>query len=155
LTDTNNVRAKLTNCIVNLSNACWTGEIGGVRLGMTMEEVTGLWGKARYFHGRCFGGPNFSYEDVNVVFDPSSNSVMHITVKKLPRLHAGLSAKCSAEQFESVLGKPATQKQRPVFEQLEMTYESAQSSLRLVFSGGWLQYVQLDRPAHKVQKNER
>jgi hypothetical protein len=154
LTDTNNVAAKLTNCIVNLSNACSAGEIGGVRLGMTMEEVTALWGKPRYFHGRCFGGPNFSYEDVNVVFDPSRNSVMLITVKGA-RLDGGLSTESSAEQFESVLGNPVTRKERPNFHQLDLTYESARSTLRLSFFEGWLQYIQLERPSLDALRSQR
>src|SRR5579859_3443024 len=89
LTDTNNVAVKLTNSPVNLRDACLKGEIGGVRLGMTMEEVCAILGKPRCLYGLCFGGPNFSYEDVNVVFDPSSNSVMRIGVKRFPRLDGG------------------------------------------------------------------
>ena len=47
LTDTNNTARKLTNTVVNLSNVWEWGEIAGVRLGTTMEEVAALWGKPR------------------------------------------------------------------------------------------------------------
>src|SRR5882724_7961610 len=104
LTDTNNIAPKLTNSVVNLNEACSRGEIGGARLAMTMEEVAESWGKPQHICGRwCFGGPIFFYEDASIIFDPSSNSVTSIIIHihKLPRLHGGLSASSSADQFEA------------------------------------------------------
>jgi hypothetical protein len=145
LIDTNNSAPKLTNTLVNLSNACARGEIAGVRLGMTMEEVAARWGKPQSLWGRCYGGPRFYYTDASVIFDPSSNSVMRIFTHRLPRLDGGLSASSSAEQFEAVLGKPVARQERPRFDLLDLIYQSPLCTLRVDFDSGWPRYIQLDR----------
>lgn len=146
LTDTNNLAPKLTNSVVNLNEVYSRGQIGGVRLGMTMEAVTAALGKPRLIYGRCFGGPRFCYDDVNVIFDPSNNSVMSVFIDghKLPRMHGGLSATSGVDQFQAILGKPDVRKQKPDFDSLELAYRSPRSTLRLEFSEGWLANIQLE-----------
>ena len=69
LIDTNNLTPKLTNLVVSLPDSKATGRLGDIRLGMTMEQVIGHWGKPGWIWRRCFGGPRFCYSDVNVMFE--------------------------------------------------------------------------------------
>src|SRR5882724_2322724 len=63
LVNTNNAEAKLTNSILNLTQVCSLGEVAGVHLGMTMQQVANAWGKPPRVWSRCLGGPRFYYED--------------------------------------------------------------------------------------------
>jgi hypothetical protein len=150
LIDTNNTAAKVSNGVLDLKTVRARGEVAGVRLGMTMEEVAGSWGKPSHIWSKCGGGPLFSYQDANVIFDPSSNSVMRVRIHKLPRLGGGLSTASSVDQFIAVLGEPAARKEQPKREQTDLIYESPTLTLDLEFCGDGLWYICLERRAIKV-----
>lgn len=152
LLDTNNVGTKLT--FLNLAQSKVDATIGDVHLGMTMEEVVKRWGKPKFFWSRCYGGPLLSYQDVSVVLSPASNSVKTIMlhVDKLPKVHGGLPASSSPEQFEAVLGKATSREHRPQFDSLDLKYCSDKCSLTLLFSRDWLNSIRLDAVADSSAK---
>jgi hypothetical protein len=147
LVDTNNMAPKLTNVVLSLKHCKASGQLGPVRLGMTMEEVVGCWGKPRYFWSRCFGGPRFCYADINVVFEPASNSVRSIICfgKDLPRFDNGLSSSSNMEDFIRVLGAPTNRKNRGD-DFAELFYDAPATHMRLDFYEGSLSSVRLDPP---------
>src|SRR5437660_4069986 len=79
LIDTNNNTLQLTNFVMNLADTKANGQLGRIRLGMTMEEVVARWGKPGCFWSRCYGGPRFCYAGgLSVIFEPGSNSVLSV-----------------------------------------------------------------------------
>jgi len=146
LIDTNNTAGKLTNGVLDLRESCAVGEVGGIRLGMRMEEVAAAWGNPTFIWGRCFGGPRFLYTDASVIFAPGSNSVMRIFVgdKLNIRIKGGLTGGSTIDQCVRVLGDPSARTDHP---RTYLFYESPRSTLRLSFSEGALWHVQLDTPS--------
>jgi hypothetical protein len=146
LVDTNNSVPKLTNAVINLDKLKATGELSGMRLGMTMQEVVTRWGKPRGFWSNCFGGPRFIYADLNVIFDPGKDSVMSFYCYEpvLPHLDGGLSASSSIDDFVKVLGKPTkTEKDSYSF----LVYETSRSVLSVGFNGEKLYSIRLTQRA--------
>src|SRR5262245_38968727 len=60
LVDTNNTTAKLTNAVIRLDNLRTNGEVAGVCLGMTTDEVVARWGKPPGLQCSSTTGPSFS-----------------------------------------------------------------------------------------------
>ncbi len=63
LVDTNNTSPKLKDIVSPLDRLRAAGEVGGVRLGMTMDEVVQRWGKPRNLYANCGPGARFNYVD--------------------------------------------------------------------------------------------
>ena len=61
LIQTNNPGPCLTNAAISFSRFAEHGELAGIRLGMTMDEVVAAWGKPREAITHCFLGPRFWY----------------------------------------------------------------------------------------------
>src|SRR5258705_6877453 len=72
LVDTNNTGIKITNAVLNLNSLKQAGEISGMRLGISMDEVIGRWGKPT---GGCSPGfihpglTTFFYSDIALGFE--------------------------------------------------------------------------------------
>jgi hypothetical protein len=81
LVDTNNLSPKVTNTLRRLPELQRSGEVFGVRLGQTVEEVVGIWGKPRWIWSRCYGGPRLCYSNASVVLEPFTNRVMAILLE--------------------------------------------------------------------------
>jgi len=151
LVDTNNLTPKLTNLVVSLPDTKATGRLGDIRLGMTMEQVIDRWGKPEWIWPRCFGGPRFCYSDVNVIFEPGSNSVLSVLcihASRLPHFANGLSASSSIPEFVRVLGTPSARygPSATSFPSSEVVYVTPTATLRLGFSNDELVSFRLDRP---------
>jgi hypothetical protein len=61
LITTNNPGPVLTNAPVPYSRFAEHGELAGIKLGMTMDEVVSAWGKPHALFTRCVFGPRFWY----------------------------------------------------------------------------------------------
>ena len=61
LVETNNFGSVLTNAPISYSGFSTRGELAGIRLGMTMDEVVAAWGRPRQAVARCYVGPRFWY----------------------------------------------------------------------------------------------
>ena len=151
LVDTNNLAPKLTNLVVNLTDTKATGWLGDIRLGMTMEEVVANWGKPRRIWPRCFGGVLFSYKDVSVIFETSSNSVLSFLSTFSSGSHhfaGGLSASSGIPDFVRVLGNPSARYElgNGSIPSRELLYVTPAATLRIGFNNGKLSILRLDRP---------
>jgi hypothetical protein len=108
LIDANNTAYRLTNTVLTLRSALRNGEIVGIRLGMSMEDVVAAWGKPLFIYGFCLTGPRFSYKDVEVFFEARSNAVERLSfrIRHLPKLQFddGLSVESSRADWLRVFG---------------------------------------------------
>lgn len=157
LVDTNNTALKLTNSVMNLEDAKANGQIGAIRLGMTMEQVVARWGKPYFLWSRCYGGPRFCYGGyASVIFDPGSNSVIRILwVQHEPpdslRFGVGLSESSRAEDFARVLGVPSARHESPPTSNYtgscRLIYNTPAATLRIGFIAGSLNSVIVERPS--------
>lgn len=109
LVDTNNNLAKLTNTVLSLSKLRETGEVGGVGVQMSMDEVVEHWGKPPKFLITSLGQPWLCYQDVQVLFWPGTNRItaIEVPVNRNIGFERGLSRTSSTNEFLTVLGKPS------------------------------------------------
>ena len=76
LINATNTGLKITNAVVDLKDVIASGEVSGVRLGMTMDEVVARWGKPPEIHiinsqgwfSGQFPAVRFRYSKVEVQF---------------------------------------------------------------------------------------
>jgi hypothetical protein len=153
LIDTNNHACKLTNFVVNLADSKATGQLGDVRLGMTMEQVVACWGKPHGFYTRCYGGPRFCYAGgLSVIFAPTSNAVFRILWIRheppdFPRFASELAAESSGvEEYLRVLGSPSSRTDDKDIGRCELVYDTSAASLRLRLAEGTLCSFSLESP---------
>ncbi len=169
LVDTNNVKPILNPSKVERIKIAPEFEVAGVRLGMKMDDVVGVWGKPRAIvlpMYRCWliatnreAGPRLEYSDVTssdiaVDFESTSNSVMAITVT-FPQIGNRASARPKAEECLRVFGEPSlrsiapdpflNQTNRAVRYDCLMVYDMSAGSTALVFRGGELVTVEANR----------
>ena len=104
LVDVNNTAPKLTNSAILLQRLRTEGEVGSIRLGMTMEEVVTRWGKPIWLHPRCDGGHKFSFADCSLVF--VGNSLNKVRFRNTAFFDQGLSAESDFKAWQKVLGEP-------------------------------------------------
>jgi hypothetical protein len=108
--DTNNTALKTTNVVLSVDTAKELASIGGVRLGMTMEEVVATRSKPipalRWCQG---GGPRLNYTGAKVIFDGTNNCVRMLLVGGIEsaRGEQGLTVQSKMEDWIRVLGRPA------------------------------------------------
>jgi hypothetical protein len=147
LLDTNNVAFKVTNLVMALTQARGRGELAGIRIGMTMQEVVAAWGKPpQYIWSWCYGGPRLCYTDASAIFDPLTNQVIKVRLEVSPHLSEIPSPAITVEDAIRALGLPSERTENPT----ELRYLSPQESLRLRFLwNGRLFWVQSEQPESK------
>jgi hypothetical protein len=104
LVDANNKAPKLTNSVLSLEKLRTEGEVGDVRLGMTMEQVVSLWGKPIWLHPRCDGGHKFNFADASLVF--VGNCLNKVRLPSGAVFDRGISANSNFQKWQQVLGTP-------------------------------------------------
>jgi hypothetical protein len=104
LVDKNNTAPKLTNSVISLHKLRTEGEVGNIRLGMTMQDVVACWGKPILLHPKCDGGHRFSFTDCSLVF--TGNSLSKVRFGATAVFDQGLSAQSNFKHWEDVLGQP-------------------------------------------------
>jgi hypothetical protein len=116
LVDTNNQGPVITNLPVLFKMFHESGELAGVKLGMSMTEVVALWGKPRRLYRYCFIGPRFWYGrggfgglgDLSLCFRGDRLVVIGIcppTALAL-KFDNGLTGTMREADYERVLGAP-------------------------------------------------
>jgi len=144
LVDTNNTEIKLTNAIADLERLKQSGEVSGVRVGMTMQEVVDHWGKPKAGWSRCLHGLiTFSYTEVSLGFE--GNRLETIRFSPPAKLAGGLSPASQVEEFVRVLGAPTSRFGR------SLVYLSAGANLRLDFFDGELTNIYLERTPNRAE----
>ena len=161
LVDTNNTALKTTNMVLSVDTAKGVASSGGVRLGMTMEEVVATWGKPiralRWCQG---GGPHLNYAGAKIIFDGTNNCVRMLYLFgdgiKSTRGEQGLAVQSNMEDWIRVVGRPARRSEVGAGYMASATYEHAQTTMTLHFAPGGAPMVsiQLEQPP-KEKQNER
>lgn len=104
LVDTNNTTGKLKNSVIPVNNLKTNGEIAGIRLGMTTDEVVARWGKPRSIACSSPIGPWFGFSDVTLHF--KTNSLDRIQFRETTRFDHGLRGDSPLDDWVRVLGEP-------------------------------------------------
>ncbi len=137
LVDTNNAGQALGEKPVAFSRFRTAGEIGGIRLGMSMSEVVAVCGKPRTLFTHCGIGPRFCYGH-NAFFFFRDHRLVMITLTE--RLLAGLAfdnglkAGMRRPVVEALLGPSTLRRARPVDDrQSDLRYVSGAVCLRVSF----------------------
>src|SRR5690349_1922055 len=68
LTTTNDTGPKPTDPRLRDERLLDSGEVAGIRIGMSMSEVIKNWGKPKLFYSTCMGGPRFDYAAAALFF---------------------------------------------------------------------------------------
>ena len=144
--DTNNTGFKLTNVVVNLASLRKTGTVGGVRPGMTMEEVIACWGKPLELWAKGLGGPRFCYKEVSVFFEPARNSVKSVYTQDLPSLMRKLEITPKVQECLNALGNPTFRDDTAAGDKTFFDYETPQARLKIGCVRGKLASIQLESP---------
>src|SRR5207249_4838362 len=110
LTETNNTAAKVVNATAILPQIKRSGEIAGIRLGMTAEEVVARWGRPRWIWSRCYGGPRLCYSGASIVLEPTANSVKTILLEMGSGDTRGRSHPFTVSQSLTAFGEPTSRK---------------------------------------------
>jgi hypothetical protein len=148
LVDTNNTGAKMTNAVLDVASLKRSGEVSGVRLGMTMQEAVDRWGKPRAGWTHCLHGLiTFSYTKATLGFDGDRLE----TIRFIPpaTLAGGLSSKAQVEEFVRVLGEPTSRVGSA--DRGSLTYLSAGANLRLEFWDEGLEGIYLERTPSRAE----
>jgi hypothetical protein len=145
LTDTNNLASKVANAGMSLQELKTNGEIGTIRVGMTMEEIVACWGKPKCIWTNCYGGPRFVYTDSDVIFATSSNCVNAIFIRRLPIFENGVTAPTISELI-GLLGEPESRDHYYDGTVSELIYGTPGANLVLELSEGRLNFIRLERP---------
>ena len=131
--------------MVDLDRLRQSGEISGVRLGMTMQEVIDHWGKPTAGWSRCLHGlVTFSYTGVSLAFEGDRLETIRFSPPPA-KLSGGLSPASQAEEFVRVLGAPTGRLGR------NLVYLAAGANLRLDFFAGELTSIYLERTPSRAE----
>lgn len=169
LIDTNNTAPRLTKSKLSDLTPGPQFAVAGIRLGMTMEQVIGAWGKARAVSLYNHGAPRLTYEDsiypdapyvvADVFFHPKTNSVMAIWLT-FPRYRwdGKPTASPKVDECVRVLGEPTARnfipnpfeprKQPPKHWYCRMVYK--QPPVLLYFADGELMGLEVNPDANGV-----
>ena len=145
LVDTNNRGYKLMSILTNLAKLKTTATLGGVRPGMTMDEVVTQWGKPPEMWAKGFEGPRFCYKEVSVFFDSSGNTVKSIFTQDLPGLERALSVTPKIEECLRALGQPSFRDDTASGSQCWLIYEMTNIVIKVGCVRGRLSTIQMDR----------
>ena len=104
LVDTNNTTAKFTNVVVRLDNLRTNGEVAGIRLGMTTDEVVARWGMPRGLQCSSAVGPCLWFTDVRLNF--KSNALDHVQIPAAALFDHELRGDSPLKDWVRVLGEP-------------------------------------------------
>ncbi len=108
--DTSNTAPKLESIEISLDKLRSAGEVGDIRLGMTMDQVVLHWGKPKSLYANCGPGPRFIYADVTLNF--TSNALDRIYLPESARFTSGLRADSKLGDWVRVLGEPTMRNNR-------------------------------------------
>jgi hypothetical protein len=135
LIDTRNTSRKLTNAVFDLEKFRTRGEMAGIHLGMTMDEVVRQWGKPPHFHPNCGGGPRFTYADRELALIFKQNKLATIILPETIQFEHRLSGESSFKDWVRVLGPPTRRKDYPTnsFASFTAEYETPQAMICLLF----------------------
>lgn len=143
LVDTNNFGPVLTNAPISYAGFTH-GELAGIRLGTTMDEVVATWGRPSRAYTRCYGGPRFwygpgSYGDRSLLFNGDRLVLIAITRSENLVFDNGLTGTMGRVESEKMLGLPTrSDPERPIGLYLgEITYETNQFRTDLWFTDTW------------------
>lgn len=133
LIDTNNVAAKVSSTALDLRTLLQTCEIGGVKPGMTMDDVVTRWGKPKASWSRCVHGlPSLFYSDASLGFE--GNAVETVRVVRQFALKAKAPEESDLEGFLRLLGPPAEKCEDIKNERQNLVYTSTNGCVRFDFS---------------------
>lgn len=147
LVDTNNTGTKLASGPLNLQSLKERGELSGIRLGMTMDEVVGRWGKpyGGYAPKGCLHDlPTFFYGDVSLAFEGPLLETIYI------KLNRTLSITSSVVR---ALGTP-TSSSEGTGKRRYLSYISSKLGIELVFYKDLLSGVWLERTPSRALRQE-
>jgi hypothetical protein len=147
LVDTNNTGVKLASASLNLQRLKKRGEVSGVRLGMTMDQVVSLWGKPSggYAPWGCLHGlTTFFYGNVSLAFEGAQVETIHIGLNST--LGGGLSITSGVVR---ALGTPTSS--RRAGQRCCLAYVSPTTGLLLDFSEDLLFGVWLERTPRRAE----
>ena len=150
LVDTNNNGAKLGGATINLATLKETGAISGVRLGMTMDEAVGHWGKPRGGYGPvgCLHGlTTFFYDDVALAFQGDRLETVQFSPSR--QLVAGLWQSSKPDDLIRGLGAPTSRRISGRY--CNLVYLSSGANLRLDFREDELVNVWLERTPSRAE----
>lgn len=111
---TNNFGSTLTNAVIPYSKFAEHGELAGIKLGMTMDDVVAAWGKPRNMVRFCGIGPRFWYGpgnlgDLSLCF--RSNNLVLIAIQgstaRSMKFDNNLTGRMNESEWEQRLGVPA------------------------------------------------
>jgi len=108
LVDTNNTAAKIGNVVIRLDNLRTNGEIAGIRLGMTTDEVVARWGMPRGLQCSSMTGPCLAFADTRLRF--KGNALDYVHIPKEARFDHDLRGNSALKDWVRVLGEPTMRK---------------------------------------------
>ena len=109
LIDTNNTTAKVTNVVIHLGNLRTNGEISGIRLGMTTDEVVARWGMPLGLQCSSATGPWFSFTDIGLRF--KANALYRVDIPETARFDHELRGDSALKDWVRVLGEPTMRRE--------------------------------------------
>jgi hypothetical protein len=137
LVDTNNQGPVLGTNALPFSRFRTAGEIGGIKLGMTMSEVVAVWGKPRQLFTHCGIGPRFYYgHDAFLFFRENRLVLMSLDRQLLAGLvfDNGLKAGIRRPEVEALLGPSTPRHAKPSDDwQSDLKYVSGAVCVRVSF----------------------
>ena len=116
LVDTNNQGPVFGTNAAPFTRFRTAGELGGIRLGMTMSEVVAAWGKPRQLFTHCGIGPRFYYGRFAFLFFHEHRLVLiSLSDRRLAELvfDNGLKAGLRRPEVEALLGSETPRLARP------------------------------------------
>lgn len=149
LVEIDNTLPKITEAVLSLDKLRRTGQVGGVNVQMTMDQVVERWGKPPEFIITSSGEPFLRYQDADISFWPGTNRMITMSFDaRNKRFENGLSSRSTTNAFVSFLGKPSkVVDMKGTF--LLLIYDTPQVRMYLNFHLGEtneLWRIELDRP---------
>jgi hypothetical protein len=153
LVDTNNTMPTFTISPISLKKALASGEVAGVRLGMSMDEVVALWGKPRDVWWHCGGAPCLGFNEMALDFEANRVVDIHIFTGEKYHFEEGVSEESRAEDWIRVLGEPTRPYDLPLSHSFTLSYETEKATLWLwLWHTGYLIELHIQVPNPKSVK---
>jgi hypothetical protein len=124
------------------------GMLGGLRLGMSMDDVVSVWGKPLGI-GCCISNrPSFAFEDAHVRFDGNQVAEVGLYVARpwTPQFSGGLVPISPRAEWTRFLGQPSGQITNASAVSVWYETNNTVTTLRFGLDDKWLSSVSLSRP---------